>query len=714
MGKITPTYNTQPAGGKNLNTSGVQNPVVPEFSAVAPEVKFGSTSFINDLKNDFNALKGAPIASAISIGLSGLSNVQNNSQINDASSYYDLYENLGNTQYSVGDINTLVAEKNAMQFEDAPTWETLYGRKKGDVASSILGGAGQGVLSGMAAGPVGALVGGLFGALTSGVGLVRAKNAAKEEAAKIEAAKQAAIAENERNFQSAVKQTNAMLDLQALANLSAFGGPLQTNGSDWSNGIVTINNGGTHEKNPIGGVPMGIGENGKPNLVEEGEVIYNDYVFTNRFKVPFKLRKKHKLGKDITFAEAVTKIQKESEERPNDPISKRGLDSIMQEFMTAQEEIRERRNSNSNKFACGGKLGKKYDGLGDLPNFLSYYSPMDTFMKSVGAKDYSQVFKASPLDKPVELWTPQDVTKYTNSLSAPLNLSAESTPVYSWKNYIKPVQLSSPTKNDTNVTKTDTAINPRSTWMTYAPIIGQGISALTDILGITNKEDYSNADALIKAANKVQNPSKITYNPTGTYMNYNPMDRLYYANMLNAQSNATRRAVREMANGNRLAAMSGLIGANYASQLELGNLYRQADEYDLAQRMKVAEYNNNINRANAEGFLKAAMANQDAQSKANQLGIQTLANAYQMKNAIKLMADENKSNNISGLLTSLGELGHSNTALNAIDFLLASGTSGPVNNDYLGLLASQPMITKTKSKASNKSVKKKKNNNSIV
>jgi len=29
---------------------------------------------------------------------------------------------------------------------------------------------------------------------------------------------------------------------------------------------------------------MGIAPDGKPNLVEEGEVIYNDYVFSNRLK----------------------------------------------------------------------------------------------------------------------------------------------------------------------------------------------------------------------------------------------------------------------------------------------------------------------------------------------------------------------------------------------------------------------------------------------
>ena len=36
---------------------------------------------------------------------------------------------------------------------------------------------------------------------------------------------------------------------------------------------------------------MGVDEQGIPNLVEEGEVIFNDYVFSNRIEAP-KISKK--------------------------------------------------------------------------------------------------------------------------------------------------------------------------------------------------------------------------------------------------------------------------------------------------------------------------------------------------------------------------------------------------------------------------------------
>ena len=50
----------------------------------------------------------------------------------------------------------------------------------------------------------------------------------------------------------------------------------------FTNNVNMFNQGGTHEQNPNMGVQQGIGQNGLPNLVEEGEIKYNDYIFSNR------------------------------------------------------------------------------------------------------------------------------------------------------------------------------------------------------------------------------------------------------------------------------------------------------------------------------------------------------------------------------------------------------------------------------------------------
>lgn len=133
-----------------------------------------------------------------------------------------------------------------------------------------------------------------------------------------------------------------------------------THGADFDTGVTLIGNGGTHEENPNEGVPMGMDSEGIPNLVEEGEVIFNDYVFSKRLKVPKEVIKKYKLRdtKPLTFADAAIQMSKESEERPNDPISQRGLEDSMMKLMTVQEQIRT--NGKNNKFAIGGKIARKY------------------------------------------------------------------------------------------------------------------------------------------------------------------------------------------------------------------------------------------------------------------------------------------------------------------------------------------------------------------
>ena len=67
--------------------------------------------------------------------------------------------------------------------------------------------------------------------------------------------------------------------------LFALGGDMQANGADFTDGLAHVDAGNTHEENPNGGVPMGVAPDGQPNLVEEGETIWNDYVFSNRIKL---------------------------------------------------------------------------------------------------------------------------------------------------------------------------------------------------------------------------------------------------------------------------------------------------------------------------------------------------------------------------------------------------------------------------------------------
>lgn len=119
------------------------------------------------------------------------------------------------------------------------------------------------------------------------------------------------------------------------------GGSLLLHGGTFDNGLTYINVGGTHEQNPNEGVQIGQDHNGVPNLVEEGEVIWNDmdYVFSNRLKVPRDLRGKYKLRDGSSFADAAKKINSLGGER-QDNITMRGRNAYLSELMGKQEEVR--------------------------------------------------------------------------------------------------------------------------------------------------------------------------------------------------------------------------------------------------------------------------------------------------------------------------------------------------------------------------------------
>lgn len=148
----------------------------------------------------------------------------------------------------------------------------------------------------------------------------------------------------------------------------------QTHGGDFSNGVTFINNGGTHEQNPFEGVPMGVAPDGQPNLVEEGEVLYNDYVFSNRLHPTDKELKESNLPKKYkgyTFALIAEDMSKESAERPNDPISKRGLEASLGKLASLQEEQRMKKGKTGTQqmMAFGGR---KFAGTKDT---YSRYAP---------------------------------------------------------------------------------------------------------------------------------------------------------------------------------------------------------------------------------------------------------------------------------------------------------------------------------------------------
>lgn len=623
-------------------------------------------------------------------------------------------------------------------------------------------------------------------------------------------------------------------------------GPLHSYGADWTNGLVFVNNGNTHESNPFEGVQMGVDEQGTPNLVEEGEVIWNDYVFSNRMRVPKAVREKYRLRgkKDLTFADAVSKVQKESEERPNDPISQRGLDDILTKLAVAQESQREKMNSRRNRrlyseggsinikpnkrgtftaaatkhgmgvqeFASkvlankedyspamvkkanfarnaakwhsdGGLLGNRYDLGSWLDGEYGGYifplvdntTPYNTTPPLLEGQTFSKPSVAAPKPR-VSVWD-----SFNNNLTVgnPIKVKKDTkdealgAPVINWINtlykyngkqgdynrllgymygdnvpaeyandparliadaglaknrhiynslmtaYGNPV-LSSDKKqvyytNDKGERVPDYAIgdfrrnillntngeladnlgpklptitlpdnksikasasralntsgvyddndNYSSSWLTglrYVPALGAGLNVFTDLMGWTNKPDYSNADAVLQASRGVRD---VKFNPIGDYMRYTPLDRMFYLNQLNANAGASRRNILNTSGGNRGAAMAGLLASDYGTMNQVGQLARQAEEYNLGMRQKVADFNRATNMFNSEGSLKAQQANQGAA----EVRMRAAQAAAQLRDAVDARVGAARSANLTNLFESIGDIGREEFTRNMIN-----------------------------------------------
>lgn len=414
---------------------------------------------------------------------------------------------------------------------------------------------------------------------------------------------------------------------QNARNWNAFGGWLNTQGGDFTNGVTFIDEGGSHEENPYQGIQIGVDPEGAPNLVEQGEVVYDDYVFSDRMEIPDDIRKEYKLrGK--TFAKAAKSAQRESEERPNDPLSTKGLQAAMERIAEAQEEVRDRKrmkNIESNKFAKGGPINP-------TPIFTNPYLENSELPDEIGGfTPYGTTFGNAPLTK-------EELNNFEKNR----------------RDYIESLGEE---KRDGN----------RQTWTRYAPIIGSGLASLSDLF---SSPDYGGVDLISGIDLGAETAG---YAPIGNYLSYRPLDRDYYINKINQQAAATRRGLMNTSGGNRLNAQAGILAADYNYGQNMGNLARQAEEYNQQLRERVEAFNRGTNMFNTETGLKASMFNAESRNAAKRARLGQATTAAQMRQAIKDQDAARRSANITNFLQGLGDLGWENEQRNWADTLAKSG-----------------------------------------
>lgn len=461
----------------------------------------------------------------------------------------------------------------------------------------------------------------------------------------------------------------------------AFGGELGTNGTDWTNGVTIFGEGGTHEENPNQGIPQGVDQNGVPNLVEEGEVKYQDYIFSNRLKADKEILEMVGLPdkyKGKKYSDLAEKASKESEERPNDPISKAGLEDSMLRLQVAQEVQRAKKKGN--KFSKGGRL---FDAGGfrfrqDVPGSNQFVTNnrdgsvgVTIGSYPIGVPSFGN-YRVIPTEAPVTRRAAEAGIAESILGTIPSNRDIANTlmATYGAEGIGQgglPIEDIPEIRSAAIQSIASDEGSALPTYMRYAPALGGALGALAATLTPVDAPDYRNADSIIRSRRSVG------YTPLTQKLTYRPFDREFYQNKLNAQAGATRRAIANASNGNRGTLIAGLTAADYNAQNQMGDLFRQAEEYNQAQRERVAGFNRQTDQANAQMGIQTGMFNSQMRQQAASEAARMRMIENQRYRADRAAKRDAIAANLTNFLESLGGIGEENYWRNAIDSLRRAG-----------------------------------------
>ena len=674
---IAPNYSIQTpslsyySNNANSQTSASQNANAQAQSTLDTDIKSNGNTLTN-------ALGVVPmVGTMVNTGM-------NLANITDSSGQEAYYNALANTQFTTGNTNQLASELSNPIIADRKSMQNIRGYdgwgEAGQIMQETGSGASIGGLIGSIGGPVGTGIGtGIGAAVGNIIGIGSAligRNEAKREKKRLDKLASTTEARINANSQNAVDATNAMNFLNASRDVFAEGGPIQY-GSTFNNGVNIINTGGRHEENSNGGVQQGIAPDGLPNLVEEGEVIYKDFVLSNRLKMPKQFKSKYRFG-GTTYAEAAKRAQKESENRPNDPISKRGLDRNM-ELLAQKQEEEKIKNEPINEPVVQMPIDTSFATGGHL-FFAGEYAPTSGDILLPNGRFYNPNYANNKIH---ETLIPQNTNLYENNLNdLRYNLSIPAS-YAEWSNAMPVKKEEKSIKQDASVKKkkdpplvTGIYRNPAENLM-YAPIVGSTGQVMLDALDVTNNPDYTNARNIEAMADKIP---YISANPIGDYMGYNPVDRQNIINNINANAAANRTALKNQSNGNRATAAQHLLQSDYNTLKSLGDFGIKAEAENQNRRQAMLKHNTAINQYNSENAIRAATTNRET----DKFKAQQYVQAASLRQKLNDEAEAARALNINNLFTNSGNLGKQIYSQNNIDSLLANGVLQQSAADIVG------------------------------
>lgn len=680
-------------------------------------------------------IKGKDVGDMIGVGLESVAGITQAAtqaaQIKNTEEEQSIIDSL-NKSFNVNSFDALNQIWDSNNFARTNyTMKDVRGLSEGQLAGAVFQGGLAGAKGGASIGSnfsikgagIGAAAGFGLGMLGAGIGAAVGSAKASKEAARLNLEGQKA----NNQFMESTKKSITDINMNNKNNAylqMAFGGPIGN--QDFTNEMRFITEGGSHEENPIGGVPQGIAPDGKSNLVEEGEVIYNDYVYSKRLNVP--KEDYEMLGlkgeKKYTYADAAEYIQRESEERPNDPISKRNLQTMMSRLQSSQEIFKQKRDEAKLKRAFaklspeeqaymiqamqqpqmsanGGYLffdggGFTYNdgrvGLTEGSDYYNIYNNLNSedkayidtqlagFKPNQGESQEDFMYRLEDslhtlLDPKVQQFTPK-ITSVNDD--GTLTMEFVNTPYKGYNateenNYANMMaDLYGVNKKFNSNNKNNLAQALRA-----APIAGSFLGAMSALL---DNPDYS---TMKRTEDMYRQIPMVSPKPIGDRMSYTPMDINYIMTQIGNQNLGARRAVIENGAGNAGTAANAIIASNYRGNNALGDAFRSALEYNQNKDNIVREFNRGTNTFNSEADFRSQAQNQ---ARAGQIAEAFLKTGAMRQDELAAL-QASRSAQLTALFNNLGNLGKDKLAREQVKALIDTGAYSTLS-EYMKTLAS--------------------------
>lgn len=535
------------------------------------------------------------------------------------------------------------------------------GREKGNGFSDVLSGLSSGLQTGSVAGPMGAVIGGATGGILSGIfgGWGRRRRNAKRR--RQEEGYNAQMADQ---FDAANEELNIAATSNVLSNYSAYGGSLYAYGGNFNDGLTTFGNGGSHEENPNGGILQGTDDQNNPNLVEEGETKWNNYIFSNRLKPGKDFTSQFNLPKAITnksYAKASEYLTKDAKERPYDPISRRGINASLgrlrdsQESLKAYEDLTNNTANDINMLELGEVLAKG-GGIHIKPSKKGTFTAAATkHGKSVQAfanqvlankENYSPAMvKKANFAKNAAKWhalggpirNVQNRFNVMGNQITPFAFGGD-LPDTHFNNYIPGTRggqgtnvfangdelkipevpmgnlagdkklVTTPIVKDTGLARhyQSGVTSPNRSnfnWGNFTSQLGLFTPAITNIgLAASAMNESPEQYRFDRVAIDPSNKADVNFP-------YKPIDREYIANKIRSQAGGTRRGIINTSGGNRATAQAGLLSADRNFLNAIGDAYFKADDVNYGRFIDSKTRSNQAKLMNAQNDLRAQMFN---------------------------------------------------------------------------------------------------------